>query len=96
MQSENAMTQLLSMQVGRHELQPGEGVDCGKEGAGGSLGGEGAAWGGCFFLLSSQNARKKTFFGGGRSSLSLAFALRLLLNDGINLLLYLSLRKLSN
>ena len=32
------MTQLLSMQVGRHELQPGEGVDCGKEGAGGSLG----------------------------------------------------------
>ena len=45
------MTQLLSMQVGRHELQPGEGVDCRKEGAGGSLGGEGAAWGGCFFLF---------------------------------------------
>ena len=45
------MTQLLSMQVGRHELQPGEGVDCRKEGAGGSLGGEGAAWGGCLFLF---------------------------------------------
>ena len=51
------MIQLLTMQVGRHELQPGEGVDCGKEGAGGSLGGEGAAWGGCFFLFffSSSN-----------------------------------------